>query len=200
MILSLLEPTEGRIQIFGRDLWQAREELAAKMNFVAPYASLPHNLTVYENLNVFSLLYGVQNRKEKIGSLLKDFRLLEFRNQRTGVLSSGEQTRVALAKAFLNSPKLLLLDEPTVSLDPAIARELRSIIYEKMKASGGAVLWTSHNMREIESMCDRVLFLLHGKIVADDTPDNLRKKFGKSDLEELFVSLAQESESFYHQP
>lgn len=190
MLLSLLEPTEGKIEVFDRELFSHREEILEKVNFVAPYAGLPHNLSVRENLTVFGLLYGIKNLREKIEALLKDFHLLEFRDSRTGILSSGEQTRLALAKAFLNSPKLLLLDEPTVSLDPAIARELRQAIYYRMKEIKGAVVWTSHNMREVETMCTRIIFLLHGKIVADDTPENLKKTFQKQDLEDIFVSLA----------
>lgn len=194
MILSLLEPTKGKIEIFGKNLREYRDEILAKMNFAAPYAQLPYNLTPYENLAVFALLYGVKNYKERAETLLKEFRLEQFRKSRTGALSSGEQTRVGLAKAFLNDPKLLLLDEPTVSLDPAIARELRGDIYERIKKNGGAILWTSHNMKEVETMCDRVIFLAHGRIVADNTPQNLREQFGKDDLEDVFVELAREPE------
>jgi ABC-2 type transport system ATP-binding protein len=134
-----------------------------------------------------------------VEALIQDFRLTQFRNTQTGVLSSGEQTRLGLAKAFLNNPKLLLLDEPTASLDPLVAKEFRAHIQKRMKVLEGAILWTSHNMREIETMCTRIIFLLHGKIIADDTPENLRRKFQKQDLEEIFLSVAQESEIAYHQ-
>ncbi len=190
MILSLLASTSGTIQIFGKNLEEYREEILEKVNFAAPYAALPHNLTIYENLKVFSLLYGVRSHKEKIKSLLTEFNLVSMKNTRAGALSSGEHTRLALAKAFLNDPRLLLLDEPTSSLDPAIARDLRTKIYYRMKEIHGAVLWTSHNMKEVETMCDRVLFLIQGKIVASDTPENLRKQFQKEDLEEIFITLA----------
>lgn len=190
MLLSLLEPTEGNIEIFGQDLSRHRVRILEKVNFTAPYAALPHNLSIRENLIVFALLYNVPNVREKVEALIRDFRLTQFRNTKTGALSSGEQTRLALAKAFLNNPKLLLLDEPTASLDPVVAKEFRVHIQERMKALEGAILWTSHNMREIETMCTRVIFLLHGKIVADDTPENLRRKFQKQDLEDIFVSLA----------
>lgn len=192
MLLSLLAPTEGTIEIFGKSLKDHREEILQNINFAAPYAALPYNLTPYENLFVFALLYGVKNAREKVETLLKEFHLEKFRKARTGELSSGEQTRLELAKAFLNEPKLLLLDEPTSSLDPAIARELRKEVYNRTKKVGGAVLWTSHNMREIEVMCDRVIFLSHGTIVADDTQENLRNQFEKSDLEEIFIQLAEE--------
>lgn len=193
MILSLVEPTEGRIEIFGKDISRNRQQSLQQMNFVAPYAGLPYNLTVYENLVVFSLLYGVEHRKQKIESLIRDFMLTDYRDRQAGVLSSGEQTRLGLAKALLNDPKLLLLDEPAASLDPAVARELRSLIYKKVMAVGGSILWTSHNMREIETMCDRIIFLSRGKVVADGTLDELHRMFGNNDLEEIFVSIA-------HQP
>jgi len=192
MLLSLLEPTEGSIEIFGKNLAKHREEILQNMNFATSYSMLPHNLTPYENLKVFALFYGVKNWKEKVRTLLREFDLEDFQNVRTGGLSSGEQMRLALAKAFLNDPKLLLLDEPTSSLDPAVAQDLRQKIYHKMKEYGGTILWTSHNMREIEAMCDRVIFLAHGKIVADDTPENLKKIFQKADLEEIFITIAKQ--------
>lgn len=194
MILSLLSPSSGAIKIFGEDITRDREEILQKMNFATPYTSLPYNLTPYENLKIFSFLYGVKDRKEKVEKLLKDFHIEKFRNVRTGTLSSGEQMRLNLAKAFLNDPKLLLLDEPTASLDPAIAWDLRNAIYERMKALKGAVLWTSHNMQEIEEMCDRVLFLMHGKIVEQGTPKALRDKFKKDNLEDIFLQIVDESE------
>jgi len=194
IILSLLSPSEGEIIIFGKDMAKAREEILENMNFATPYAALPYNLTCYENLKVFALLYGVKGRKEKIEKLLNDFDLKKFRNVRAGTLSAGEQMRLNLAKAFLNDPKLLLLDEPTASLDPSIAWGLRNTIYERMKTSKGAVIWTSHNMQEIEEMCDRVIFLMHGKIVEQGTPQVLREKFKKSNLEDIFLQIVEESE------
>ena len=190
MLLSLLEPTEGSIEIFGKDLKTHREEILQHINFATAYSMLPHNLTPYENLKIFALLYGVQQWRTAAESLLEEFNLAEFRNARTGSLSTGEQMRLVLAKAFLNSPKLLLLDEPTASLDPAVARDLRQKIYYKMQENNGTILWTSHNMREIEAMCDRVIFMAHGKIVADDTPENLKKTFQSGDLEDVFIAIA----------
>ena len=192
MLLSLLEPTEGTIEIFGENLKAHREEILQHMNFATSYSMLPHNLTPYENLKVFALLYGVKNWKEKADSLLEEFNLGAFRNARTGGLSSGEQMRLVLAKAFLNDPKLLLLDEPTSSLDPAVARDLRRKIYYKMEELNGTILWTSHNMREIEAVCDRIIFLANGKIVADDTPENLKAAYQKDDLEEIFITIAEQ--------
>ncbi|MBI2098146.1 MAG: ABC transporter ATP-binding protein [Candidatus Wildermuthbacteria bacterium] len=190
MLLSLLEPTEGSIEIFGKDLKTHREEILQHINFATAYSMLPHNLTPYENLKIFALLYGVQQWRTAAESLLEEFNLAEFRNVRTGSLSTGEQMRLVLAKAFLNNPKLLLLDEPTASLDPAVARDLRQKIYYKMQENNGTILWTSHNMREIEAMCDRVIFMAHGKIVADDTPENLKKTFQSGDLEDIFIAIA----------
>ena len=192
MLLSLLEPAEGTIEIFGRDLALHREEILQNMNFATSYSMLPHNLTPLENLKVSALFYGVRSWKEKAGALIEEFNLEAFKNARTGSLSSGEQMRLVLAKAFLNNPKLLLLDEPTSSLDPAVARDLRQKIYYKMEENNGTILWTSHNMREIEAMCDRVIFLAHGKIVANDTPENLKKAFQENDLEEIFITIAQQ--------
>ena len=192
MLLSLLEPTEGSIEIFGKDLKTHREEILQHINFATAYSMLPHNLTPYENLKIFALLYGVQQWRTAAESLLEEFNLAEFRNARTGSLSTGEQMRLVLAKAFLNSPKLLLLDEPTASLDPAVARDLRQKIYYKMQENNGTILWTSHNMREIEAMCDRVIFMAHGKIVADDTPENLKKTFQSGDLEDIFIAIARQ--------
>jgi len=193
MLLSLIEPTEGSITIFGKDLGERRNEILQNMNFATSYSMLPHNLTPYENLKVFGLLYGVKNWKEKANALLEEFQLGDFRKSRTGGLSSGEQMRLVLAKAFLNDPKLLLLDEPTASLDPAVAKSLRQKIHDKMQKNDGTILWTSHNMREIEAMCDRVIFLAHGKIVANDTPENLKKAFHEDDLEEIFITIAERS-------
>jgi len=194
MLLGLIRPSTGDILIFEKNMEKNREEILKDMNFVAPYAWLPANLTPHENLRFFSLLYDVPDAAKKIQEMFNIFHLTQFRRVRTGMLSSGEQTRLGLAKAFLNDPKLLLLDEPTSSLDPAIARELRGIIYERMRARGGAVLWTSHNMQEIATMCDKVLFLFHGRIIASGTPEELCGKFEKPNLEEVFIFLAKRSQ------
>jgi len=193
MLLTLVSPTSGDIQIFGKTLKDHREELLSLMNFTAPYSVLPYNLTTKEALTVYSLLYGVRNYRERVSFLIDEFDLGWLANKKVGQLSSGEQMRIGIAKAFVNSPKLLLLDEPTASLDPVIARELRAKILKLVRKAGGAILWTSHNMREIEQVSDRIIFLSRGKIVADDSPKNLKNYFGQEDLEEIFISIDKEA-------
>jgi len=150
------------------------------------------NLTVYQNLKVFGLIYDVKNLSRRIESLLAQFELGKFRNLKAGVLSSGEQTRLCLAKAMLNEPHLLLLDEPTASLDPATARDIRTTIREFATRGLCGVLWTSHNMYEVEDVCDRVLFLSGGKILIEGDPKTLPRAHGKETLEELFIAMARE--------
>lgn len=192
MVLGVLEPTAGSIHIEGIDLAQRRSEALERTNFTAVYSPLPGNLTVYQNLRVSGMIYGVRNVGERIEAMIEQFDLRRFRDTRTGVLSSGEQTRVALAKAMLNQPQLLLLDEPTASLDPATAREIRAIVRDCAATGTGGVLWTSHNMYEVEEACDRVLFLSHGRILLAGNPRTLPGEHGKHTLEDLFVTVARE--------
>ena len=192
MILGVLEPTAGAIRIGNLELAQHRSQALERTNFAAVYAPLPGNLSVYHNLRIFGLIYGVKNLSERIDVLLREFDLVSFRNTKCGVLSSGEQTRVGLAKAMLNRPELLLLDEPTASLDPATAQEVRARIRELARGGSGGVLWTSHNMYEVEEVCDRVLFLSHGKILLEGDPKALPSEHGKDTLEELFITVARE--------
>lgn len=192
MILGVLEPTSGSIHIEGVDLSKHRAQALARTNFAAVYAPLPGNLTVRENLRFFGLIYGVPKLSERIEALLAQFELERFRDTKCGVLSSGEQTRVALAKAMLNQPQLLLLDEPTASLDPATARDLRARIREFATQGSGGVLWTSHNMYEVEAVCDRVLFVSRGRILLEGDPRALPREHGKTTLEELFIAVARE--------
>ena len=192
MLLTLVSPTSGDIQIFGKTLKEHREELLSMMNFTAPYSVLPYNLTTKEALTVYSLLYGVRNYRERVSFLIDEFDLGWLANKKVGQLSSGEQMRIGIAKAFVNSPRFLLLDEPTASLDPIIARGLRAKILKLVRKAGGAILWTSHNMREIEQVSDRIIFLSRGQIVADDSPENLKNSFGQEDLEEIFISIGKE--------
>ena len=192
MILGVLEPSAGSIWIEGISVAAHRSQALACTNFAAVYAPLPGNLTIYQNLRVFGLIYGVKNLAERIVFVLKEFDLEPIRNFKCGVLSSGEQTRVALAKAMLNSPHLLLFDEPTASLDPASAREIRDKIRDCTMHSTCGVLWTSHNMHEVEEVCDRVLFLSHGKILLEGDPKTLPREHGKASLEELFITVARE--------
>lgn len=192
MILGVLEPTAGSIHIGGVELARHRSRALACTNFAAVYAPLPGNLTVYENLRVFALLYGVRDFKTRAEAMLQAFDLGKFRNTKCGVLSSGEQTRVGLAKAMLNQPQVLLLDEPTASIDPASARDIRATIRSFAGQSNVGVLWTSHNMYEVEEVCDRVLLLSRGEIVLEGDPKSLPAQYGKPTLEELFISVARE--------
>ena len=192
MILSVLAPDAGSIHIEGIDLSLKRSQAIGRTNFAAVYAPLPGNLTIYQNLRIFSLLYGVKDIPKRIEEVLKYFDLVKFKDKKCGVLSSGEQTRVGLAKAMLNNPHLLLLDEPTASLDPATACDIRVTIRDFTARSGGGVLWTSHNMYEVEEVCDRVLFLSHGKILLNGDPKKLPAQHGKKTLEELFITVARE--------
>ncbi|MFP5207628.1 MAG: ABC transporter ATP-binding protein [Acidobacteriota bacterium] len=192
MILGVLEPTAGSIAIDGIDLAQHRSRALAHTNFAAVYAPLPGNLTVFENLRVFALLYGVKDFQSRAERLLDQFELGRFRNTKCGLLSSGEQTRVGLAKALLNRPRALLLDEPTASIDPASAQDIRRTIRAFARESEVGILWTSHNMYEVEAVCDRVLFLSRGEIVLEGDPKTLPGEYGKETLEELFISVARE--------
>jgi ABC-2 type transport system ATP-binding protein len=191
MILGVLEPDGGSIRIEGTPLAERRSEALAHTNFAAVYAPLPGNLTVQENLRVFGMLYGLKGLASRIDALLREYDLVPFRHVKCGLLSSGEQTRAALAKAMLNRPRLLL-DEPTASLDPATAQDVRGLIRELAAAGAGAVLWTSHNMYEVEAVCSRVLFLSHGRILLAGDPKQLPGKYGKRTLEELFIAMARE--------
>lgn len=192
MILGVLAPDAGAIKVEDIDIASHRSEAIGRTNFAAVYTPLPGNLTVYQNLNIFSRLYNVRDIPKRIDELLKQFDLESFRNTKCGVLSSGEQTRVSLAKAMLNRPHLLLLDEPTASLDPATAREVRTKIREFANQGLSGVLWASHNMYEVEEVCDRVLFLSHGRILLAGNPKTLPGEHGKKTLEELFITVARE--------
>lgn len=192
MILGVLEPTSGSIRVEDVDLARHRRAALRRTNFAAVNAPLPGNLTVQENLRFFGMVYGVKELGEKINELLQQFDLEKFRNTKCGVLSSGEQTRVCLAKAMLNEPRLLLLDEPTASLDPATAADIRMRIREFAAGGTSGILWTSHNMYEVQDVCDRVLFLSHGKILLEGDPLTLPGEHGKQTLEELFIAVARE--------
>jgi ABC-2 type transport system ATP-binding protein len=192
IVLGVLQPDSGAIHIEGIDIASHRSQAIGRTNFAAVYTPLPGNLTVSQNLNIFSRLYGVKNISGRVDELLKQFDLEQFSNTKCGALSSGEQTRVGLAKAMLNRPHLLLLDEPTASLDPATAREIRTTIREFAAQGTGGVLWTSHNMYEVEEVCDRVLFLSHGRILLAGNPKTLPAEHGKKTLEDLFITVARE--------
>ena len=196
MVLGILEPTRGSIEIFSKDLKEHRSAISKDINFVAVYAHMPANLTVRQNLHIFGLLYEVKNLKDRIQFLLREFDLEGFADTEAGLLSSGESSRLNLAKALMNSPRLLLLDEPTASLDPSISQLIRQGIKKYAEETKAAILWTSHNMQEIETVCDQVLFLSHGKILLRGNPKTLPSEHGKRNLEELFISVAREPLSF----
>lgn len=191
MVLGVLEPDGGKVHIGGHDVVTERSAALERTNFAAVYAPLPGNMTVTQNLRFFGMLYGVKQLSARIETLLAEFDLERFRHTKCGVLSSGEQTRVALAKAMLNTPELLLLDEPTASLDPATAHDIRARI-RLFAQAGSGVLWTSHNMHEVEAMCDRVLFVSKGRILLAGNPKSLPAEHGKATLEELFIAVARE--------
>jgi ABC-2 type transport system ATP-binding protein len=192
MILGILKPTTGTVEVFGKNMATHRSVISKETNFAAVYAHMPLNLTVWQNLYIFGLLYGVKHLKNRIKTLLHEFDLEQFINKKAGLLSSGELSRLNLAKAVINNPRLLLLDEPTASLDPHIAQQIRGLIREYVEKTRTAVLWTSHNMREIEEVCDHVMFLSHGSILLSGNPKTLASEYGKTDLEELFVAVASE--------
>ncbi|MBV9994184.1 MAG: ABC transporter ATP-binding protein [Caulobacteraceae bacterium] len=193
MILGVLTPTAGEIRVDGFDLARRRRQALAHTNFAAAYAPLPGNLTVEQNLRVFGMIYGTPRLGERIEALLETYDLKHYRRVKCGVLSSGEQSRVTLAKAMLNRPKLLLLDEPTASIDPATARDIRGRIVAFARETRGAVLWTSHNMYEVAEVCHRVLFLSRGRVLLAGAPADLIAEHGDANLEDLFVRVAKEA-------
>jgi ABC-2 type transport system ATP-binding protein len=192
MILGVLQPSSGTVLIDGIDLSKQRAKALARTNFSAVYATLPGNLTVSQNLRFFGLLYAVAPLAKRVDQLLAEFDLEQFRDTKCGLLSSGEQTRAALAKALLNEPRLLLLDEPTASLDPSAARLIRDRIKSLASHGGCGILWTSHNMSEVEAVCDRVIFLTHGKALLEGNPRTLAHDHGAASLEDLFIRVARE--------
>ena len=192
MILGVLAPSSGSVQIAGVDVARQRSQALSKSNFAAVYAALPGNLTVAQNLRVFGLIYSVSALSDRIEALLQQFDIDELRNTKCGLLSSGETTRVNLAKALLNRPELLLLDEPTASLDPSSAHDARRQVRALAQAGECGILWTSHNMYEVEAVCDRVLFLSRGRILLEGDPRLLPKRHGVSNLEDLFIQIARE--------
>ena len=194
MMLGLIKPTSGLIEVFGKDLEKERIEILKRMNFSSTYANLPSNLTVDQNLSVFAGLYHVRRPKQKINELLELFEISHLKKRVTGQLSSGESTRVNLCKAFLNDPALLLLDEPTASLDPDIADKVRTQINRLRYERNLSILYTSHNMRDIETICDRIIFLHKGKIIVEGTRDEIKQHFKEQSLEDVFIHIARDGE------
>jgi len=192
MILGLLTPSSGSVSIAGVNLADAREDAIALTNFSAVYAPLPGNLTVAQNLRIFGMIYDVPDLTGRIDEMVEMFDLSRYRNTRCGLLSSGEQTRVSLAKALLNKPRLLLLDEPTASIDPSTADTIRGHIRDYAERERGAVLWTSHNMYEVAAVCHRMMLLSRGRILIEGDPKTLPAEHGAASLEDLFIELARE--------
>ncbi len=195
ILLQIIVPDSGMVEIFGKNAFKNREEVLQKMNFTSAYVHLFGALTVFENLKVFAKLYGIKGVK-KIDSLIQEFEANELKNKKASNLSSGQLTKVMIIKALLNDPELLLLDEPTSSLDPDMAHKFREILKKVKKDRGVSMLYTSHNMPEIEEMCDRVIFLSKGRIAANDTPEKLTKIIPNHTLRVEFVSLPLDIEDF----
>ena len=194
MILGLVTPSSGTIRIFGQDPERSRGQVLSRMNFSSPYVDLPARLTVTQNLLVYAQLYGVKNARQRVAEILEQLEVTDQNRQRFGQLSSGQRTRVALAKSLINDPELLLLDEPTVSLDPDIAERVRTWLDEYRKRTGATLLITSHNMTEVERICDRVLILKGGERFAEGTPSALLERFGRDTLEQVFLDIARSEE------
>jgi ABC-2 type transport system ATP-binding protein len=192
MMLGLIKPTSGSIEVFGMDLEKDRIQILKRMNFSSTYANLPSNLTVDQNLKVFAGLYCIKNSKDKIEEMMDLFEIAHLRKKVTGQLSSGESTRLNLCKAFLNDPSLLLLDEPTASLDPDIADKVRTLINKLRYERNLSILYTSHNMRDIEAICDRIIFLHKGSIIVEGTRNEIKKHFKEQSLEEVFIHIARD--------
>ena len=194
MLLGLVKPTSGSIQLFGQNFAENRSTLLKRTNFASAYANLPNNLKVGQNLTVFAMIYGVPNAGRKIGEVLNLFEIEHLKDRVTGHLSSGETTRLNLAKAMLNDPELVYLDEPTASLDPDIADKVRSVINRIRSEREISVLYTSHNMRDIEAVCDRVIFLHLGQKIAEGSPSEINLRFEQESLEDTFIHIARSGE------
>ncbi len=190
MIMGLVLPTSGRVQVLGHPMPAQSAEVLGRMNFESPYVDMPMRLTVRQNLTIFGLLYAVANVRERIEALAADLDLRDILDRPTGKLSSGQKTRVSLAKALINQPELLLLDEPTASLDPDTADWIRQHIESYRKSNNATILLASHNMLEVERLCDRVIIMKRGRIEDDDTPSSIMLRYNRATLEEVFLDVA----------
>jgi ABC-2 type transport system ATP-binding protein len=190
MMLGLIVPSGGSIEILGEDMLRHRYRVLPRLNFSSPYVDFPNRLKVRENLMVFAQLYGLRRARARIDELAADLDLTRLLDQKTGSLSSGQKTRVSVAKALLNRPEILLLDEPTASLDPDIADWVRGYLETYQRATGASILLASHNMGEVERLCDEVLMMKQGRIVDRGAPEALVARYGRQDLEEVFLDIA----------
>ena len=193
MILGLLKPSKGKVLINGVEIENQRVDLLNQLNFISPYIELPKKLTVRQNLEVYGRLYDVNKHKEKIEYLCEKLRLYEFIDKLTGELSSGQKNRVSLAKSIINNPKVLLLDEPTASLDPETGDFVRSFLEEYQQENKTSILLASHNMAEVERLCSSVLMMNKGSIIDEGSPEELIKKHGRKNMEEVFLKLTRET-------
>ena len=192
MLLGLIKPTSGSVIINNKNIENSRTDLLQKMNFISPYIELPKKLTIEENLKVYGRMYGVKNLKDKISELMERLKLTEFKKRKTGELSSGQKNRVSLAKALINDPEILLLDEPTASLDPDVGDYVRSIIENFSSNQGKTVLIASHNMSEVERLCDEVMMMKNGEIIDQGKSSDLISNHGRKNLEEVFLKIVRE--------
>jgi ABC-2 type transport system ATP-binding protein len=190
MLLGLVLPTSGSIAVFGEDITRHRYRVLQRMNFISPYVNLPMRLTLRQNLETFANLYGVLDPAGRVTDIAKALRLEELLDRAAGTLSAGQKTRAAIAKALVNAPELLLLDEPTASLDPDTADWVRGVLQDYQAARGATLLIASHNMLEVERIADRVIMLEKGRIVEDDTPAELITRYGRQTLEDVFLDIA----------
>jgi len=190
MLLGLLEPTAGDIHVLGIDMRRRRYSALPRMNFSSPYVNLPHRLTVRQNLVFYGRLYGVKDLAGRVEEIARHMQIAPFLERQAGKLSAGQKTRVALAKALINQPELLLLDEPTASLDPDTADWVREHLETYRKTHEATILLASHNMLEVERLCDRVIIMKRGRIEDDDTPEQIMARYNRDTLEEVFLDVA----------
>jgi ABC-2 type transport system ATP-binding protein len=190
MLLGLLEPTVGEIHVLGIDMSKRRYAALPRMNFSSPYVDLPHRLTVRENLLFYGRLYGVKQLARRIDEIAGQMQVAQFLDRQAGKLSAGQKTRVALAKALINKPDVLLLDEPTASLDPDTADWVRTYLKDYQRETGATILLASHNMSEVERLCDDVILLQTGRVFERGSPTELVERFGREDMEEVFLDMA----------
>lgn len=195
MLLGILQPTSGAISILGHDMLTNRYGALKRMNFSSPYVDLPRKLTVRENLSVYARLYGVSDIRNQVALMAEELDLKEFIDRPVGKLSAGQQTRVSLSKALINKPELLLLDEPTASLDPDTADRIRGMLDRFRKLHGTTILMASHNMREVERLCDNVLMMRRGRVVDQGTPQELMSRYGRQAMEDVFLDIARREEA-----
>ncbi len=192
ILLGILLPSSGRIRILGEDMLTHRHRVLPRLNFSSPYVDLPHRLTVRENLIVYAHLYTLRHATARIAAVAEQFGLADLMGRPAGALSAGQKTRVALAKALLNEPEVLILDEPTASLDPDTADWVRTAFQDYQRRTGATLLLASHNMTEVERLCDNVLMMRHGRIVDSGSPRILAERYGRRNMEEVFLDIARQ--------